>query len=77
MKLKNRMIGCDGCDKWYHWSCVGIDHDNKPGKDDDWYCRKCTARRSEAGEWKPEKADNYNYNYNFIDCIDLHIPTYS
>ena len=22
---KNRMIGCDGCDKWYHWNCVGID----------------------------------------------------
>ncbi|XP_023348999.1 PHD finger protein ALFIN-LIKE 5, partial [Eurytemora carolleeae] len=40
---KNRMIGCDSCDKWYHWSCVGIDHENKPGKDDDWYCRKCTV----------------------------------
>merc|ERR1711970_1158575 len=33
---KNRMIGCDGCDKWYHWNCVGIDRNNKPGKEDDW-----------------------------------------
>jgi len=54
---KNRMIGCDSCDKWYHWSCVGINHDNKPGKDEDWYCRKCTAQRDEAGEWKPTKKE--------------------
>lgn len=26
-------------------------------QDDDWYCRKCTARRGEAGEWKPEKGE--------------------
>jgi len=21
---QNKMIGCDGCDFWFHWSCVGM-----------------------------------------------------
>ena len=42
---KNRMIGCDGCDKWYHWSCVGIDHNNKPDKNADWFCRRCSRKK--------------------------------
>ena len=57
---KNRMIGCDGCDKWYHWSCVGINQSNKPGKNDDWFCKKCPSKKTEAGEWKPEGADTDN-----------------
>merc|ERR1712130_972611 len=52
---KNRMIGCDGCDKWYHWNCVGIDRNNKPGKEDDWFCKKCKKQKKEAGEWKPSQ----------------------
>merc|ERR1719317_1118809 len=54
---KNRMIGCDGCDKWYHWSCVGIDQYNKPGKNDDWFCRRCGTKKTESGEWKPENSE--------------------
>jgi len=54
---KNRMIGCDGCDKWYHWSCVGIDQWNKPGKHDDWFCRRCGTKKTESGEWQPEKSE--------------------
>ena len=54
---KNRMIGCDGCDKWFHWTCVGINQSNKPGKNDDWFCKKCTTKKPEAGEWKPEAED--------------------
>ena len=26
---------------------------NKPGKTDDWFCRRCNKQKSEAGEWKP------------------------
>ena len=52
---KNRMIGCDGsCEKWFHWSCVGINLTNKPGKKDDWFCKKCSSKKTESGEWKPE-----------------------
>ena len=42
---KNRMIGCDGsCEKWFHWTCVGINQTNKPGKKDDWFCKKCSSK---------------------------------
>ena len=55
---KNRMIGCDGsCEKWFHWSCVGINLTNKHGKKDDWFCKKCSSKKTEAGEWKPEVGD--------------------
>ena len=55
---KNRMIGCDGsCEKWFHWTCVGINLTNKPGKNDDWFCKKCSSKKTEAGEWKPEDGD--------------------
>jgi len=56
---KNRMIGCDGCDKWYHWNCVGIDKSNKPGKEDDWFCKKCKKQKKEAGEWKPSQEQQH------------------
>ena len=38
------MIGCDGCDAWYHWVCVGIKV--PPGKED-WYCRVCIMQKKE------------------------------
>ena len=56
---KNRMIGCDGsCEKWFHWTCVGINLTNKPGKKDDWFCKKCSSKKTESGEWKPEDGDD-------------------
>ncbi|KAG7309060.1 hypothetical protein JYU34_004940 [Plutella xylostella] len=38
------MIGCDGCDGWYHWVCVGITEE--PGATEDWFCKSCTAKRA-------------------------------
>ena len=32
------MIGCDGCDGWYHWPCVGI---TSEPTNDEWYCPNC------------------------------------
>ncbi|XP_033746840.1 transcription initiation factor TFIID subunit 3-like [Pecten maximus] len=34
------MVGCDICDDWYHWECIGI---NKEPEEDSWYCNKCLA----------------------------------
>lgn len=34
------MVGCDICDDWYHWECIGI---NKEPEEDSWYCNKCVA----------------------------------
>ena len=33
------MIGCDGCDKWYHLNCTELS-DSVP--DGDWFCSKCS-----------------------------------
>jgi len=33
------MIGCDSCDDWYHWHCVGIT--KEPPENQNWYCHKC------------------------------------
>lgn len=38
------MIGCDGCDGWYHWVCVGITEE--PGATEDWFCKSCLAKRT-------------------------------
>jgi len=35
------MIGCDTCDGWYHWPCVGIKEE--PAEDVQWFCPKCQA----------------------------------
>lgn len=32
------MIGCDGCDDWFHHDCVGIAPDEDP---DEYYCPNC------------------------------------
>jgi transcription initiation factor TFIID subunit 3 len=39
------MIGCDGCDAWYHWVCVGIQV--PPDDSEDWYCRHCLSKKNE------------------------------
>lgn len=39
------MIGCDGCDNWYHWLCVGIHV--APESSSDWFCRVCIMQRKE------------------------------
>ncbi|XP_059607642.1 transcription initiation factor TFIID subunit 3 [Phlebotomus argentipes] len=39
------MIGCDGCDAWYHWVCVGIQV--PPDATEDWYCRVCILKKQE------------------------------
>jgi transcription initiation factor TFIID subunit 3 len=36
------MIGCDKCDDWYHWLCVGIT--SEPAENTDWYCPRCVLK---------------------------------
>ncbi|KAL5260522.1 hypothetical protein ACHWQZ_G010605 [Mnemiopsis leidyi] len=33
------MVGCDKCDEWYHWPCVGLAQ--APPDDLDWFCPPC------------------------------------
>lgn len=46
------MIGCDTCDDWYHWVCVGIQV--PPNDDVNWYCPRCLSQHKQRGP-PPEK----------------------
>lgn len=37
------MIGCDQCDDWYHWECVGITV--PPSEEEQWFCVRCIAKK--------------------------------
>ncbi|KAM7002804.1 LOW QUALITY PROTEIN: transcription initiation factor TFIID subunit 3 [Tautogolabrus adspersus] len=39
------MIGCDDCDDWYHWPCVGIT--TAPPEDQPWFCVKCSSKKKD------------------------------
>ncbi|KAI1707787.1 PHD-finger domain-containing protein [Ditylenchus destructor] len=40
------MVGCDGCDSWFHWHCVGIQI--APPEDKQWYCHACNKKKKGA-----------------------------
>ncbi|XP_064198676.1 transcription initiation factor TFIID subunit 3 [Anguilla rostrata] len=39
------MIGCDDCDDWYHWPCVGLVA--APPEDVQWFCVKCAGKKKD------------------------------
>lgn len=39
------MIGCDDCDDWYHWPCVGIK--DPPPEEAQWFCPKCAVKKKD------------------------------
>lgn len=40
-------IQCDGCDKWVHFSCAGLDgSESCLTSDEDWFCQKCQPEKS-------------------------------
>ena len=41
------MIGCDACDEWYHFQCVGIEE--APPRRQKWYCPECAPRKRRRG----------------------------
>ncbi|CAL7941794.1 unnamed protein product [Xylocopa violacea] len=47
------MVGCDDCDAWYHWVCVGMQV--PPADNDDWYCPFCIAKKQELHHDKKKK----------------------
>ncbi|XP_063073368.1 transcription initiation factor TFIID subunit 3 [Engraulis encrasicolus] len=44
------MIGCDQCDDWYHWPCVGIL--TPPPEDQEWFCVKCAGKKTDKKQKK-------------------------
>ncbi|XP_006813742.1 uncharacterized protein LOC100372715 [Saccoglossus kowalevskii] len=53
------MIGCDTCDDWYHWPCVGITEEPSA---DEWYCKRCTAKKKSAPKKKKKKKHKGSYD---------------
>ncbi|XP_031336162.1 transcription initiation factor TFIID subunit 3 isoform X3 [Photinus pyralis] len=47
------MIGCDDCDAWYHWVCVGIQI--PPDENENWYCRICLSKKEEVLQMDKKK----------------------
>ncbi|XP_039225439.1 transcription initiation factor TFIID subunit 3 isoform X2 [Crotalus tigris] len=39
------MIGCDDCDDWYHWPCVGITA--APPEEIQWFCSRCASKKKD------------------------------
>ncbi|MEE6481619.1 hypothetical protein FKM82_012919 [Ascaphus truei] len=39
------MIGCDVCDDWYHWPCVGLTA--APPDEEQWFCTKCESKKKD------------------------------
>ncbi|XP_003473463.2 transcription initiation factor TFIID subunit 3 [Cavia porcellus] len=39
------MIGCDDCDDWYHWPCVGVMA--APPEEMQWFCPKCASKKKD------------------------------
>uniref|UniRef100_A0A915E6H0 PHD-type domain-containing protein n=1 Tax=Ditylenchus dipsaci TaxID=166011 RepID=A0A915E6H0_9BILA len=51
------MVGCDGCNEWFHWHCVGILI--APPENKQWYCPSCSKKRKKMGELPaPKKKSN-------------------
>ncbi|XP_054845126.1 transcription initiation factor TFIID subunit 3 isoform X2 [Eublepharis macularius] len=46
------MIGCDDCDDWYHWPCVGITA--APPEEMQWFCSRCASKKKDKKhkKWK-------------------------
>ncbi|XP_063164516.1 transcription initiation factor TFIID subunit 3 isoform X1 [Candoia aspera] len=46
------MIGCDDCDDWYHWPCVGIT--TAPPEEMQWFCSRCASKKKDKKhkKWK-------------------------
>ncbi|KAG8189598.1 hypothetical protein JTE90_018955 [Oedothorax gibbosus] len=47
------MIGCDECDDWYHWVCVGIVV--PPKEEENWFCVRCIAKRQAPKDKRKRK----------------------
>ncbi|PFH35362.1 hypothetical protein BESB_062490 [Besnoitia besnoiti] len=48
-------VGCDCCERWYHWTCSGFNEENPPPDDCDWICWFCTIKIRKKEERERER----------------------
>lgn len=59
------MIGCDGCDQWFHGECVGVS-ESESELVDMYFCPDCTGMpRSDSLFWQFIS----NVTISLIDCF--------
>ena len=46
------MVGCDGCECWIHWSCVGL---TSAPTSEKWFCPMCRAAGNRSKKSKSSK----------------------
>ena len=44
INLRTDPSGCDNCDDWFHWSCLGI---SAPPQEDCWFCKACINKQQQ------------------------------
>ena len=45
---KGQVIGCDGCDHWYHFQCLKLDPNDPKVMEKSFYCPSCGLRRKQG-----------------------------
>jgi hypothetical protein len=51
------MIGCDKCDEWYHFACVGIDITQIPDMETyEFTCPSCKEKEANKGKKSAKKS---------------------
>ena len=55
------MIMCEICEKWFHFSCVGIKEGKEPEK---FYCADCLTKMESNNDNKTNNLENSNHNAN-------------
>jgi len=55
----NHMLGCEGCNEWYHGACIALKGEafKAAASDEDWRCGFCLDNMDEGGEIQCWKAD--------------------
>lgn len=57
------MIGCDGCDVWFHGHCVGVSKDTPEEQLENWMCPNCTKSTVKLS------LDLFHQYYDIVDEV--------
>lgn len=61
------MIGCDNCEEWYHWTCVGI---KKDPTEDSWFCPRCTEKQRKIEQGLTRSVKKEKRKFDDVDQED-------
>lgn len=71
-QIESPMIGCDSCDFWYHFFCVGITVE--PDKDEPWYCNGCLSKQKKKLDKYKVKMDKKSKTKYSPNNSQINVP---